>query len=224
MHNTSIQTTSAEPLWTAFAADQQVSPEQLALFKQYYEMLMDWNERMNLTAITELEGVLYDHFRDALSVLATGSIKSSMTICDVGSGCGVPGIPIAIMRPDIRVVLLEVNQKKLSFLRAVVAALNLSHVLVCDMDWLMFIHQAPMQVDVFCARASLKPEDLVRIFHGPCAYRSSLLIYWASKLWMPGEKEKPFYTIDNWYTLRDKERRLAFFKDLTYKKRAPRGS
>lgn len=208
--------TSPELLWSTFAADQQVTEQQLVLFKKYYEMLMDWNERMNLTAITELESVLYDHFRDALAVLPAGSIKSSMTVCDVGSGCGVPGIPIAIMRSDIRVVLLEVNQKKLSFLRAVVAELNLSHVLVCDMDWLMFINKTPMHVDVFCARASLKPEELIRIFYGPCAYRSSLLIYWASKLWMPGEKEKPFYTDDNWYTLRDKTRRLAFFKDVTH--------
>lgn len=199
-------------LWSAFAADEQVTEQQLVLFKKYYQMLMDWNERMNLTAITDLEAVLYDHFRDALAVLKTDAITANMTVCDVGSGCGVPGIPIAIMRPDITVVLLEVNQKKLAFLRAVVTELALSHVTVCDMDWLMFIHKAPFRVDLFCARASLKPADLVRIFYAPCAYRSSLLIYWASRLWMPGEKEKLFYTVDNWYTLRDKERRLAFFK------------
>jgi 16S rRNA (guanine(527)-N(7))-methyltransferase RsmG len=204
---------NVESLWSAFAVDEQLTEQQLSLFKQYYQMLIDWNERMNLTAITQLEDVLYDHFRDALAALKTDAIKPNMTLCDVGSGCGVPGIPIALMRSDIKMILLEVNQKKLSFLRAVVDELHLSHVSVCDMDWLTFIHKAPYMVDLFCARASLKPAELVRIFYGS-KYASSSLVYWASRLWKPGEKEKPFYTTDNWYTLREKTRRLVFFNKL----------
>ena len=92
MHNT------AESLWLAFAHDENLTEHQLAQFKKYYELLIDWNERMNLTAITKLEAVINDHFRDAIQVLSTGAIAPSMRVCDVGSGAGIPGIPIALMR------------------------------------------------------------------------------------------------------------------------------
>lgn len=210
----------AESVWQQFAQEEHLTEPQLVKFKRYHELLMSWNERMNLTAIVDLQAVINDHFRDALSILHAECVQPNMTLCDVGSGGGIPGIPIAIVRSDISIVLLEVNQKKISFLRAVIEALGLEHVTVCTLDWRTFISKVPQPVDIFCARASLKPAELLRIFQGTSKYRSALLVYWASRLWEPEEQEKLFYTADNWYTLGKKRRRLAFFKDLARRSHA----
>lgn len=203
----------AQLLWDAFIDDEHITESQLVAFKTYYELLMNWNKVMNLTAITDLEAVLYDHFRDALAILHTDLINPSMTICDVGSGCGVPGIPIAIMRSDIKVVLIEVNQKKISFLHTVITALGLSHVTVCTLDWRTFVAKAPIPVDIFCARASLRPQELVSVFTSS-AYKKATVIYFASKFWEIQDQEKPFYAGDKLYKLKDKMRRLLFFKKI----------
>lgn len=206
-----MRNADAQLLWDAFVSDKKISKTQLVAFKTYYELLMEWNKVMNLTAITELEAVLYDHFRDALAVIDTDLIKPGMTVCDVGSGCGVPGIPLALVRSDINVVLIEVNTKKISFLHTVIATLGLTHVTVCTLDWKTFVAKAPLRIDIFCARASLRPQVLVSVFNS-VAYKKATLIYFASQLWQMHDQEKPFYAGDKRYTLKDKVRRLLFFK------------
>lgn len=200
----------AQLLWDAFVKDEHLSESQLAAFKAYYELLMRWNKVMNLTAIVDLEAVLYDHFRDALAVIHTGLIHPGIILCDVGSGCGVPGIPIAIMRPDIKVVLLEVNQKKISFLTMVIQELGLTHVTVCALDWRSFLAKVPMPIDLFCARASLRPQELIAVFSS--AYKRTTLLYFASRFWQVQPQEKPFYIGEKQYMLKDKSRRLLIFK------------
>lgn len=203
-------------LWDAFVKDEHVSDSQLAAFKRYYELLMQWNKVMNLTAIIDLEAVLYDHFRDALAVLHTGLIHPGMTLCDVGSGCGVPGIPIAIMRADVKVVLIEVNQKKISFLHTIIQDLRLTHVTVCSLDWRTFLAKAPMPIDLFCARASLRPQELIAVFSS--SYKQATLLYFASQCWEVQPQEKPFYVGEKQYMLKDKSRRLLIFKKNNLKK------
>ena len=101
-----------------------LSGEQLAQFETYYAMLADWNERMNLTAISGPEDVVKKHFLDSLA--AAPYLKQDASIVDVGTGAGFPGVPLLILRPDLKVTLMDSQQKKLLFLEALLKELGLS--------------------------------------------------------------------------------------------------
>lgn len=92
---------------------------QLDKFQGYAELLLEWNERFNLTAITEPDEIVMKHFVDSLSVLKAFDIKEKAKMIDVGTGAGFPGLPIKIMRPDIKLTLLDGSNKRLQFLAAV---------------------------------------------------------------------------------------------------------
>lgn len=92
-------------------------------FVRYYEMLIDWNNRMNLTAITDPEGVVTRHFADSL--IGESLIKLGASCIDVGTGAGFPGIPLKIIRPDIKLTLLDSLNKRIVFLNEVLKELNI---------------------------------------------------------------------------------------------------
>ncbi|MBR3971384.1 MAG: 16S rRNA (guanine(527)-N(7))-methyltransferase RsmG [Ruminococcus sp.] len=98
----------------------------LERFHTYYEMLIDYNERMNLTAITEEQEVIVKHFCDSLFLLTKYDIKQGAKVIDVGTGAGFPGIPLLIARPDLKVTLLDGLNKRLVFLTSVCDKLGLS--------------------------------------------------------------------------------------------------
>ena len=102
-----------------------IKPEQAAQFQTYLELLTEWNEKLNLTAITEPMEVLEKHFLDSLTLLTLGKIKEGAKVIDVGTGAGFPGVPVKILRPDVRLTLLDGTNKRLNFLREVCAALGL---------------------------------------------------------------------------------------------------
>ena len=99
------------------------SEEQADKFIKYYELLIEWNEKMNLTAITEEREVAEKHFADSL--LPMELIPQNAKCIDVGTGAGFPGIPLMIMPPDITVTLLDSLNKRLIFLDEVIRALGL---------------------------------------------------------------------------------------------------
>ncbi len=98
---------------------------QTALFAAYTEILLEWNRRMNLTAITEPEEIVIKHYADSLSLPAFVPLPESGSVMDVGAGAGFPGIPLKICRPDLRVTLLDSQAKRISFLKAAGEALGL---------------------------------------------------------------------------------------------------
>lgn len=100
-----------------------VGEEQADKFIRYYELLIEWNEKMNLTAITEEREVAEKHFADSL--LPMELIPKNAKCIDVGTGAGFPGVPLMIMRPDITVTLLDSLNKRLIFLDEVILALGL---------------------------------------------------------------------------------------------------
>ena len=104
-----------------------LTEKQLSQFVRYYQLLVEWNEKMNLTAITEPEEVVQKHFVDSLSCLETGLLKSGKVI-DVGTGAGFPAIPLKIACPDLEMVLLDSLQKRLIFLEEVIKELGLENV------------------------------------------------------------------------------------------------
>ncbi|HEU5438912.1 MAG TPA: 16S rRNA (guanine(527)-N(7))-methyltransferase RsmG [Ktedonobacterales bacterium] len=101
---------------------------QLMRFARYRELLLDWNARINLTAITDPAEVVTRHFLDSLTcvlVFPPEARAAARTLLDVGAGAGFPGLPLAIALPSWRVTLLEATAKKVRFLEAVIAELEL---------------------------------------------------------------------------------------------------
>ena len=107
-----------------------ISAQQAAAFQTYMELLLEWNEKMNLTAITEPQQVVEKHFLDSLLLLKAVEIPENAKVIDVGTGAGFPGIPLLLYRTDIRLTLLDSLQKRLNFLQAVCDALGLSAELI----------------------------------------------------------------------------------------------
>ncbi len=104
-----------------------LSEEQREQFVRYREELLDWNTRVNLTAITNPEEVQVKHFLDSLSLLLVYD-KPQTRLLDIGTGAGFPGLALKIVRPEWQVVLLEATGKKVTFLRHVIDTLHLTGV------------------------------------------------------------------------------------------------
>ena len=112
-------------------ASVELSSEQLNKFDSYLDLLIAANERMNLTRITDRAAAEIQHIGDALTLLPFLP-PGAHALADVGTGGGVPGIPLAIARPDAQVTLIESTKKKAAFLRETISALGLSNVTVDD--------------------------------------------------------------------------------------------
>lgn len=95
-------------------------------FNNYMELLLDWNEKINLTAITEKEDIILKHFKDSLTI--EEFIPENAKVIDVGTGAGFPGIPLKIVRKDISLTLLDSLNKRIKFLDEVVNNLELENV------------------------------------------------------------------------------------------------
>ncbi|SDB52423.1 16S rRNA (guanine527-N7)-methyltransferase [Pseudobutyrivibrio sp. YE44] len=104
-----------------------LNEKQIKQLDTFYEMLIDKNKVMNLTAITEFDEVVVKHFVDSLSI-CTVLPESVQTVCDLGTGAGFPGIPMAIAYPDLQFTLIDSLNKRIKFLQDVVDAIGLTNV------------------------------------------------------------------------------------------------
>lgn len=105
-----------------------LTDKQIESLKIYYELLIEWNEKMNLTAITEPQDVALKHFCDSILLLSYADIPQNSYLIDVGTGAGFPSIPVKIVRPDIKLCLLDSLNKRLVFLKEVVDRLSFNDV------------------------------------------------------------------------------------------------
>ena len=108
----------------------QLNDTQISQLERYFELLTEWNEKINLTAITDVEGVAIKHFADSLTFFNCVDVPENSRIIDVGTGAGFPGIVLKIARPDIELTLLDSLNKRLVFLDTVLSEIGLSAQLI----------------------------------------------------------------------------------------------
>ena len=105
-----------------------VSEDQAKQFFEYYRLLVEWNEKINLTSITAMDEVISKHFIDSATFLLALSPKPGSKLLDLGTGAGFPGLPLKIIRPDFNVFLVDSLRKRVDFLRLVIESLKLDKV------------------------------------------------------------------------------------------------
>lgn len=103
-----------------------LTEKQIEQFLRYYELLIEWNEKINLTAITEFQDVMTKHFIDSISLIKAFDVRQNASVIDVGTGAGFPGLAIKIAFPDLRVTLLDSLNKRITFLKVVIEELGLN--------------------------------------------------------------------------------------------------
>lgn len=201
--------------WESFQELNNLSNEQLNKFKVYYDQLCQANELFNITTITDFTSILNYHFQDSLALGSFLDLNKISSIVDVGTGGGFPGIPLKIMHPHIHITLIEVVGKKINFLKSVIESLEFNNIDIFTQDWRMFLRkteETELNYDLFCARASLAPEELIRVFKPSSPYKKSKLVYWASKDWLPNKQESVLIKQEYVYSVGDKTRRLVLFE------------
>ncbi len=105
----------------------ELSDAQIEQFRKYFELLVEWNEKMNLTAITDLEGVYLKHFYDSISPSFYFDFTKVQSVCDVGAGAGFPSIPIKICFPHLHVTIVDSLNKRITFLNHLSEQLGLDN-------------------------------------------------------------------------------------------------
>jgi 16S rRNA (guanine527-N7)-methyltransferase len=109
-----------------------LTDQQLEKFEAYYRELIVWNKKVNLTRITDYEDVQVKHFLDSLTIFTAIDLSESMKVIDIGTGAGLPGIPLKIVSPGIDLTLLEATAKKARFLEHLITRLGLDGVAIAN--------------------------------------------------------------------------------------------
>ena len=133
------------PLCSEFGVE--LTPEKRQSLTRYAELLCEWNEKMNLTALTSPEDILYKHFYDCLLFFKAVDVPEGAKVIDVGTGAGFPGMVLKIMRPDIKLTLLDSLNKRLTFLNAVLDALEKSDVKIVKAEFSDGVVDITLKVD-----------------------------------------------------------------------------
>lgn len=105
-----------------------VSQEQLDKLNEYYDLLIDWNDKINLTRITKKEDVFLKHFYDSLTLAKYTDLTKDICLCDVGTGAGFPGIVLKIFFPNLKITLIDSLNKRITFLNEVIDKLELRNI------------------------------------------------------------------------------------------------
>ncbi len=102
--------------------------DRLAKLERYYELLIEWNKKINLTRIVEKEDVYLKHFYDSLTLIKAIDLNNVNSLCDIGTGAGFPGLVIKIVFPNINITLVDALNKRINFLNEVIKELNLDKI------------------------------------------------------------------------------------------------
>lgn len=130
-----------------------LSQQQESLFEEYYKLLVEYNEHTNITAITNLEDVYLKHFYDSSLLCKCLDFKNITNMLDIGCGAGFPGLVIKILFPNIRLTLLDSNNKKTNFCKLLIEKLSLNNVEIITSRAETFISNRREYYDLVTARA-----------------------------------------------------------------------
>ncbi len=130
-----------------------LSEKQLEQLEEFYELLIDYNEKVNLTRITEKEDVYLKHFYDSLTLIKAIDLTQGLTLCDIGTGAGFPGIVLKICFPQLKITLVETLQKRVRFLYLVKEKLNLKDLFICKERAEIFARNNRNKYDIVTSRA-----------------------------------------------------------------------
>lgn len=204
----------AERVWQELQTLEKLTDEQIEQFKKYESLLYLWNKDINLTAIKSLAGVVRQHFIDSLALRKFVDLKEIEAIADIGSGAGFPSIPLKIAFPHLKLLILEVTNKKLNFLKELVKELDLKDVEFYELDWRTFLRTTEGKIDLFVSRAAFDEVELCRMFRQNCDYKNSKAAYWVSELWEPEKKVEKYLKDTKEYKLAKKLRKITFWENV----------
>ena len=131
----------------------ELTSQQLEKLNQFYELLISWNKKMNLTRIIEKEDVYLKHFYDSLTLSKVIDLNQDLTICDVGSGAGFPGIVLKICFPNLKITLLDSLQKRVNYLNRTIKELDLKNIEAIHTRAEDYAKQNREKFDIVTARA-----------------------------------------------------------------------
>lgn len=106
----------------------ELTEDQIKKFDEYYNLLVEWNEKINLTAITKKEDVYLKHFYDSLTLIKAIDLNKQIKVCDIGTGAGFPGLVLKICFPNLKVTLVDALEKRIKFLNLVIEKLDLKDI------------------------------------------------------------------------------------------------
>lgn len=140
-----------------------LTQEQKSQLDTFYKLLIEWNEKMNLTGITEEEQVYLKHFYDSLTLVKAIDLTKPIKLCDVGSGAGFPGIVLKIVFPNLDVTLIDSLQKRINYLNEVINQLGLTNIKAIHCRMEDFSKEKEEEFDVITARAVANTKLLTEI-------------------------------------------------------------
>lgn len=133
-----------------------ITIEQLNQLDKYYELLIEWNNKINLTRITKKEEVYLKHFYDSITLIKAIDLNKDLEVCDIGTGAGFPGIVLKIMFPNLKITLVDALNKRVEFLKIVIKELNLKQIEVIHNRAEEYTKENKNKFDLITARAVAK--------------------------------------------------------------------
>lgn len=140
-----------------------LTKEKLDQLEKFYNLLTDWNSKMNLTRITEKEDVYLKHFYDSLTLVKVIDLTKNLTLCDVGSGAGFPGIVLKIVFPNLKITLIDSLQKRVNYLNEIIKELNLKEIEAIHTRAEDYAKNHREEYDIVTARAVANLKNLSEI-------------------------------------------------------------
>ena len=140
-----------------------ITSKQLDQLEKYYELLLSWNKLMNLTTIIEHDAVYLKHFYDSLTLIKACNLNEISSLADVGSGAGFPGLVLKIFYPELKITIIDSNNKKISFLKEVAQNLELKNITFVHDRCENFAHTNKENFDIVTARAVASLNILIEL-------------------------------------------------------------